>query len=114
MSKRTFIALLQDILDETKKIEAFTKNLNYKQFSNDTKTQYAVARSLEIIGEAVKKLPNDLKTEYHQIEWKKIAGLRDILIHDYFGINYKILWDITQNQVPDLRDKIKKISKDIK
>jgi uncharacterized protein with HEPN domain len=114
MSKRAIIALLQDILDETKRIDQFTKGLNFKKFIHDTKTQYAITRSLEIIGEAVKKLPSDLKTNYTQIEWKKIAGLRDILIHDYFGINYKILWDIVQNQVPDLHKKIKQIIKETK
>lgn len=109
MSKREPIVLLKDILDETKRIAEFSKNIEYEVFIKDIKTQYAIARSLAIIGEAVKKLPQDFKIKQHQIEWKKIAGLRDILIHDYFGINYKILWDIIQNQVPDLQKKIKQI-----
>ena len=65
-------------------------------------------RSLEVIGEAVKNLPQDFKEAHGEIEWKKIAGMRDILTHHYFGVDYKMVWDVVINQVPDLKEKIKK------
>jgi uncharacterized protein with HEPN domain len=74
----------------------------------------AIIRNLEIIGEAVKHLPNQLKQKYVDIEWKKIIGLRDVLIHEYVGINYKILWDIVKNKIPELKKQIKGIMEDTK
>jgi len=81
MSKRKLIALLQDIINEIDRINRFTHGKNYQNFVEDDKTQYAVIRCLEIIGEAVKNIPNSVKLKYKNIDWRKIAGLRDILIH---------------------------------
>ncbi len=67
-------------------------------------------RSLEVIGEAVKNLPVEFKEQYPDVEWKKIAGMRDMLIHNYFGVNYKVVWDVVKNQVPDLRKKIESLT----
>jgi len=69
----------------------------------------AFSRSLEIIGEAVKKLPDDLRVKYPQIDWKDIAGMRDILIHDYFGVDYELVWDVVKNEIPTLRFQIEQI-----
>ncbi len=79
-----------------------TENLEKRQFLSDETLTRAVVRSLEIIGEATKKLPDDFKIQHPQIEWKKIAGTRDILIHDYFGIDWDIVWDIINNKLPEL------------
>jgi uncharacterized protein with HEPN domain len=93
---------LEDILDATRKITAYTGSLSKAAFREDEKTIDAVVRNLEVIGEAVKKLPEDLCAQHSAVEWKKIAGLRDILIHEYFGLDAEIVWDIVQNKVPVL------------
>lgn len=93
---------LEDILDATRKITVYTGGLSRAAFLEDEKTIDAVVRNLEVIGEAVKNLPEDLRAQHAAVEWKKIAGLRDILIHEYFGLDVEIVWDIVQNKVPAL------------
>jgi len=93
---------LEDILEATRKITAYTAGLSKATFLEDEKTIDAVVRNLEVIGEAVKKLPEDLRAQHSAVEWKKIAGLRDMLIHEYFGLDAEIVWDIVQNKVPAL------------
>jgi uncharacterized protein with HEPN domain len=93
---------LEDILEATRKITAYTGSQSKAAFLEDEKTIDAVVRNLEVIGEAVKKLPEDLRAKHSAVEWKKIAGLRDILIHEYFGLDTEIVWDIVQNKVPAL------------
>ena len=93
---------LEDILEATRKITTYTGSLSKTAFLEDEKTLDAVIRNLEVIGEAVKKLPEDLRAQHSGVEWKKIAGLRDILIHEYFGLDAEIVWDIVQNKVPAL------------
>jgi uncharacterized protein with HEPN domain len=80
----------------------YTGSLSKAAFLEDEKTLDAVVRNLEVIGEAVKKLPENLRAKHSAVEWKKIAGLRDILIHEYFGLDAEIVWDIVQNKVPAL------------
>jgi uncharacterized protein with HEPN domain len=93
---------LEDILGAIGKIKKYTKGLSKQGFAADDKTLDAVVRNLEVIGEAVKRLPADLRAREPGAEWQKIAGLRDILIHQYFGIDTDILWDIIQNKLPAL------------
>lgn len=93
---------LEDILEATRKITAYTGSLSKAAFLEDEKTFDAVVRNLEVIGEAVKKLPENLRAKHSAVEWKKIVGLRDILIHEYFGLDAEIVWDIVQNKVPAL------------
>ena len=93
---------LDDILEATRKIMVYTGSLSRAAFLEDEKTLDAIVRNLEVIGEAVKKLPENLRAKHSAVEWKKIAGLRDILIHEYFGIDAEIVWDIVQNKVPAL------------
>jgi uncharacterized protein with HEPN domain len=100
---------LDDIRECIRKIESFSDGLNFSRFSKDEKTVDAVIRNLEIIGEAVKKIPIDIKKKNPDVEWKKIAGLRDILIHEYAGINMKIIWDVVRNKVPELKKSIQNI-----
>ncbi|MCM8816838.1 MAG: DUF86 domain-containing protein [Candidatus Omnitrophica bacterium] len=113
MPKRKFILLLNDILKSSEKILILSKNKSRNDFIQNWILVDATIRNLEIIGEAVKILPYELKKRYPHIEWKKIAGLRDILIHEYFGINYTILWDIVKNKIPDLKEQIQKIIEEL-
>ena len=100
---------LEDILEATRKITTYTDSLSKAVFLEDEKTLDAVVRNLEVIGEAVKKLPEDLRARHSGVEWKKIAGLRDILIHEYFGLDAEIVWDIVRNKVPALDREVRTI-----
>ncbi len=100
---------MRDILEAIGKIERYTENMNFEDFSNNELIQDGVIRNLEIIGEAVKNLPDDIKKDYPEVEWRKIAGLRDILIHAYFGVDLEIIWDIVKNKVPELKEMVRKI-----
>jgi len=102
------------ILDETNYILSRLKDLEYQKLIIDEDLKRSFVRSLEIIGEAVKNLDEDFRKKHPQIEWKKIAGLRDILIHHYFGINYERVWDVIKNKVPALKDQIEKILDELK
>ncbi|WP_036040752.1 DUF86 domain-containing protein [Leptospira alstonii] len=101
---RDYGAYLQDILDSIKEIEKFTSGISLKSalISNIEKKR-AVERDIEIIGEAVKKLPENLRSLHPEIEWKKIAGVRDILAHGYFSIDDDIIWDIVTNRLTSLK-----------
>lgn len=99
---RDFRIYLEDILGAIGKIKRYTKGLSKQAFAADDKTLDAVTRNLEVIGEAVKQLPADLRAREPGIDWQKVAGLRDILIHQYFGIDADILWDIVLNKLPAL------------
>lgn len=99
---RDYKVYLQDILEAISKIRQFTAGLDLSAFSQDAKTLDAVVRNLEIIGEAVKHLPDDVRTRSSEVDWKKIAGLRDILIHEYFGVNIEVIWNIVQQKLPGL------------
>lgn len=105
---------LDDILNSIENIEKYAKNISYKKFIKTNLVVDAIIRNLEIIGEAVKKIPPEIKKKYPHIEWKKIAGLRDILIHEYFGVNLEIIWDIIINKLPKLKKSVKVILKELK
>ena len=114
MSKRLDIDLLEDILICMGKIQRYVAGVTYEQFKNDSKTQDAIIRNIEIIGEAVKRLSVTIRTKYPNIPWKEIAGTRDRLIHDYFGVNIDIIWEIATMDIPKLKLEIEKIKKEIK
>jgi len=94
---------IQDILKSCKKIIDYSKNTDYNDFKDNEMLQDAIIRNLEIIGEAVKNIPLEIKDNYSNIEWRKIAWLRDILIHDYFGVDLEIVWNIIKTKIPKLK-----------
>ena len=103
---RDYEVYLEDIRDAIDKVKTYTLGLSREVFENDNKTIDAVVRNLEIIGEAVKMIPESIRLAHPNIEWKKIAGLRDILAHQYFGIDIDIIWDILKNKLPALEKEI--------
>lgn len=103
---------LKDILLSIEAIEKFVDGLSYEDFEKDDKTSSAVIRKFEIIGEAAKRISDDIKNKYTVIPWKRMAGTRDILIHFYFGVNYKIVWK-TIKRVKNMKKVVKEILKDL-
>ena len=109
MKKRDVRVFLEDILESIEKIEEYTANVDEDEFYENTFIQDAVLRRLEIIGEAVKNIPNDFRAKYPDIPWRQIAGMRDILIHAYFGVNLRRVWKVIKEDLPELKLKILKI-----
>lgn len=100
---RDYKLYLDDILESINLIFTYVDKLDYEAFAADQKTFDAVVRNLEIIGEAARNLPDEIKLSIAGIEWKKITGLRNLLAHEYFGINKQIVWDIIQNKLLPLK-----------
>lgn len=113
MSKREASLLLEDILESIEKIFNYTENLNFESFTEDSKTVDAVVRNLEIIGEATKQLPDDWKAEHNSVEWYKLAGIRNRIIHGYFGIDLEIIWAVITKDLLKLKKEIEKIDRGI-
>ena len=104
---------IEDILDSIAKIEQYTQDINENKFLTDTQIQDSVLRRLEIIGEAVKNIHQTFRDKYPEIPWKKIAGLRDVLIHEYFGVNVRRAWKMAKYDIFDLKQKLIKVKKDL-
>jgi uncharacterized protein with HEPN domain len=94
---------IRDIIAAISSITAFIGEMDFTAFSSDDKTQSAVIRKLEIIGEAVKQMPDDVRRQYPDIPWKQIAGMRDKLIHFYFGVDTNLIWQTVHNRLPALK-----------
>ncbi|MEK7813728.1 MAG: DUF86 domain-containing protein [Candidatus Desantisbacteria bacterium] len=111
MSKREDAAVIQDIKEAINRIIAYTSQMEYEDFQQDYKTQDAVIRNIEILGEAAKLLSDKAKEGYlNNIPWKDIAGTRDKLIHDYFGVNIDVVWDIVKREIPVLSTQLNNVN----
>lgn len=106
---RNYSLYLEDILAAIESIEIFVKGMDLVAFQGDDKTTSAVIRKLEIIGEATKQIPNELRQKYSQVPWKEMAGMRDRLIHFYFGVDHRLVWMTIKERLPELKQQIKRI-----
>ena len=100
---------LEDILQAVKSITDYTQGMDFEEFQKDRKTQDAVIRNLEVIGEAARAVPQKIREKAGENEWQKIVALRNILIHEYFGVNLNIIWDVIQNKLQTLEKTCKKL-----
>lgn len=106
---RDYRLYLDDILESCRKIRQFTEGMSFQEFQRDVKTQDAVIRNFEVIGEAANRLPDDIKSRYQDIEWARIIGFRNILIHEYFGVKLETVWSAIEEKVPSLEEQTKEV-----
>lgn len=106
MSKRDPALYLQDIKDAIRRIEDYTRDLSFDDFCSDQKTIDAVIRNLEIIGEAANRLPENDRATYPSVPWEEMVGMRNKIIHEYFGVDLEILWATVKEDIPNLKEKI--------
>lgn len=109
--RRDLNVYLEDILESIAKIEEYARDTSLDGFLADTKLQDAVLRRLEIIGEAVKNIPPHIKSKWPEIPWREIAGMRDILIHQYFGVNLERTWKVVESDLPSLKAKLQEVQR---
>jgi uncharacterized protein with HEPN domain len=112
-TKHSYVDYLRDALNAIDKAIQFVKGMSYDDFAQDDKTAYAVIRALEIIGETVKKIPQSAKDSYPEISWREITGMRDKLIHDYFGVNLVVVWKAVSEDLPRIEPLLRKMLMDI-
>jgi len=112
MRKRELGDYIQDIAEAIEEVADFTSGMRYEDFAKDKKTINAVVRSLEVIGEAKKKIPDTLRSKYPEIPWKRMAGMRDKLIHEYFGIDLEIVWEAVNNELPPVKPLVQAVLED--
>ena len=109
--KREFILYLEDMFQSMQRIEEYLGDLDFKEFKKTYIVVDAVIRNFEIIGEASKKIPTAIQEKYPEIPWRKMYGLRNLISHEYFGIDYEMLWEIADNNLPQNRIDLQKITK---
>ena len=107
--KRDYRLFLQDIVDAIRSIDAFIQGMDFEDFINDDKTSSAVVRKLEIIGEATKNIPADIRNQHKHIPWSEMARMRDKMIHFYFGLDHEIVWKVIKHRLPDILIQIEKM-----
>ncbi len=106
---RNYIDFLEDISEGIAKVEKFIHGATFEQFAKDDKTIFAVIRALEIIGEAAKSIPSEVKEIHTDIPWRELAGMRDKLIHQYFGVDVRVVWKTVKEDLPKLKQKLNTI-----
>ncbi len=110
--KKEALIFIEHMLESIEKIEKYTKKLTKEKLIKDTKVQDAIIRRIEILGEAVKNLPDDFRNKHPEVEWSEVVRTRDKIIHHYFGVDLDIIWDIIKKDLPKLKKQIKEILKD--
>ncbi len=111
--KREAGDFIEDIINAMNKALQFVEGMSYDEFSRDSKTVFAVVRAIEIIGEAVKNIPEDIRGKYPRIPWKGMAGMRDKVIHEYFGVDTKVVWDTVKKRISEVKPLFEKMLKDL-
>lgn len=106
---REYVDYLEDILETTEKAMKFVEGMDYETFKNDDKTVFATLRALEIVGEATKKIPDSVRSDNPDVPWREMAGIRDKLIHDYFGVNMEVIWKTVKQDLTVLKSQIEQI-----
>ena len=106
--------MIEDIWESIDKIDRYSKGMTQDNFHNDEKTIDAVVRNLEIIGEAASRMPEDFTNQHSKIEWVKIIGLRNRIVHEYFGVDLQIIWQILKKDLPSFNESLKKIRSELK
>lgn len=109
MSKREPDLLLQDIEEAIMKIKTYTNGMSYESFQNDDKTIDAVIRNFEIIGEAANRIPDEIKDKFNEVNWHRIRGFRNRIVHDYMGVDLEIIWEIIEKNLDELKEQIEEI-----
>jgi uncharacterized protein with HEPN domain len=109
MSRADSFSLIEDILESGNKIKRYTHGMDFESFLSDDKTTDAVIRNFEIIGEAANRLNDEFKDRFPQVDWHRIRGFRNRIVHDYGGIDYSIVWNIIESFLPQLMDDLKEI-----
>jgi uncharacterized protein with HEPN domain len=113
MSKRIEKVLLEDIMETINKILQYTQNMTYEEFLTDSKTREAVYRNIEVMGEAANRMPQYFMNDHDEIEWYKIISTRNIIIHHYDEIDDRIIWNVIQKHLPDLKLKLEKLNQNL-
>ena len=111
--RRGYRLFIKDILDAIEKIEEFVAGMDFEEFRDDDKTVSAVVRKLEIIGEATKNIPDEVRQRYPKLPWREMAKIRDKLIHGYFVVDHQIVWKVIEEELPLLKPQIEKILKGV-
>jgi len=106
---RSYLDYLEDILEAIEKAEQFISGMSFQEFTEDDKTVYAVVRALEIVGEAAKKIPDDVRERHADLPWREMSGMRDKLIHDYFGVDEEVVWKTVQEDLQSVRGQIERM-----
>ena len=109
MSKRDARLLLQDMLESLEKIERYTAGLTFERFAQDDRTVDAVVRNLEVIGEAARQIPSEVRERYPEVPWRRVIGLRNVVVHEYFVVDVEIVWTVVRQSLPELKEALRRM-----